>query len=74
MNPFRVGDKVYRNHIFDGTPKQGYPDKSRTFTIVKIEDHTPVDGRVDKNSVCHLKPGISWSFWQNLSPAQGDTQ
>lgn len=66
-NPFVVGDKVYRNFPFDGTPKQGYPDKSRVFTIVKIDDHVPVDGHPDLRSVCHLKPGVSWSFWQHLT-------
>jgi len=66
-NPFKVGDKVYKNYLFDGTPKQGYPDKRQVFTIEKISDHEPVDGTLSRNAVCHLKPGISWSFYWNLS-------
>ena len=77
-NPFKVGDKVYKNFSFDGTPKQGYPNKKIVYTIAKIEDHDPVDGPVDNNAVCWLRAidkngrilsGGIWSFWQHLTGA-----
>lgn len=67
INLFKTGDTVYKNYPFDGSPKQGYPDKKRLFVIEKIIDHEPVDGPRTKNAVCFLKPGISWDFHWNLS-------
>jgi hypothetical protein len=53
MKPhFKVGDKVYRNYPFDGTPKQGHPDTKRVFTITKIDHFEPVDGVKVLNCVC----------------------
>ena len=69
-NPFVIGDKVYRNFPFDGAPKQGYPDRSRIFTIVKIDDYNPIDGPQEKTAVCHLSPGVTWSYWWNLTPTK----
>jgi hypothetical protein len=70
MKPhFKVGDKVYRNYPFDGTPKQGHPDTKRVFTITKIDHFEPVDGVKVPNCVCWLKPGVSWSFPEHLTKA-----
>ena len=67
INPFKVGDIVWKNYSFDGTPKQGYPDKRRVFTITKISDHDPSDGPGTKDAVCYLYPGVTWSFFWNLT-------
>ena len=66
-NPFKVGDAVYRNYPFDGTPKQGYPDMSRVFHITKIEDWAALDGVVEEGVICHLTPGATWSHWRHLT-------
>lgn len=70
-NPFKAGDFVYKNHVFDGTPNGGYPDKRKEFRISKIEDFCPIDGTKVKNGVCHLIPG-TWSFFWNLSLSRLD--
>ena len=68
-NPFKVGDLVYRNFPFDGSPKQGYPDTRRVFRIVKISDGQYIDGNHEKDAVCYLEPG-AWEFHWNLTSVE----
>lgn len=72
-NPFNINDKVYKNYLYDGTPKAGKPDKSIVYTIIKITDHEPCDGPFTEKGCVFLSPNPNpyphWAFYWNLTKA-----
>jgi len=60
----KVGDQVQKLHLCDGTDYAGKPH-GPILTIIKIEDHRPIDGPTRKDSVIWLSDN-TWEFPWNL--------
>lgn len=56
---------VQKRHPHDGTAKAGRPITSRTYKVVCVEDHCPVDGAPRKGVIAVLDDG-TWEFVWNL--------
>ena len=60
-----IGDKVKKNHVWDGSQLAGKP-MGPILTIINIEDHKPVDGPIKPNALISLSDG-SYTFEGNLT-------
>lgn len=59
------GYQVQKQHPYDGTRRAGKPE-GPVLTVMRVEDHCPVDGPNRKDEVVWLSDG-SWCFPWNLT-------
>ena len=64
----KKGDKVRKQHAYDGTRRAGVPE-GPVLTVLDVRDNHPVDGSMEKNSNVFLSDGSLECPW-NLTKVQ----
>lgn len=58
----KAGDLVRKIHVYDGTKNGGKP-VGEILTVMKVEDHKPIDGPVEKDAIIRLSDGTFEHPW-----------